>query len=47
MAPFVIDADFESIREPLGSQVKQTTYSQQHKISATAAIFCSTIGIYN
>ena len=27
MAPFVIYADFESILEPLGRQVKQTTYS--------------------
>ena len=40
-APFVIYADFESIFEPLGRQVKQTTYTQQHKVSAAAAILTS------
>ena len=47
LAPIVIYADFESILEPLGCQVKKTTYSQQHKVSAAAAFFCSTIGKYN
>ena len=47
MAPFVIYADFESIIEPLGCQVKQTTFTQQHKVCAAAAIFCSTLGRYN
>ena len=44
MAPFVIYADFESIHEPLGRQVKQTTYSQQHKVCAAAAMLCFTLG---
>ena len=44
MALFVIYADFESILEPLGRQVKQTTYSQQHKVCAAAAILCSILG---
>ena len=47
VAPFVIYADCESIREPLGRQVKHTTYSQQHKVCAAAAILCSNIGKYN
>ena len=47
MAPFLIYADFESILEPLGRQVKQTTYSQQHKVCSAAAILCSTLGRYN
>ena len=47
MAPFVIYADFESILEPLGRQVKQTTYSQQHKVCAAAAVLCSTLGNCN
>ena len=47
MAPFVIYADFESVLEPLGRQAKQTTYSQQHKVCAAAAIRCSTLGQYN
>ena len=47
MTPFVTYADFESILEPLGRQVKQTTYSLQHKVCAAAAILCSTLGRYN
>ena len=47
IAPFVIYADFESIFEPLGRQVKQTTYSDQHKVCVAAAILCSTLGRYN
>ena len=47
MAQFVIYADFESILEPLGRQVKQTTYSRQHKVCAAAAILCSNLGNYN
>ena len=47
MAPFVIYADFESILDQLGRQSTQTTYSQQHKVCAAAAIFCSTLGQYN
>ena len=47
MAPFVIYADFKTILEPLGRQVKQTTYSQQHKVCAAAAILCSNLGNYN
>ena len=47
MAPFVIYADFESIFEPLGRNVKQTIYSQQHNVCAAAAILCSTLGRYN
>ena len=40
-APFVIYADFESILEPSGRQVKHTTYTQQHKVCAAAAILIS------
>ena len=40
-APFVIYADFESILEPVGRQVKHTTYTQQHKVCAAAAILTS------
>ena len=40
-AQFVIYADFESILEPLGRHVKQTTYTQQHKVCAAAAILTS------
>ena len=47
MAPLVIYSDFESILEPLGRDVKQTTYSQQHKVCAAAAIVCSNLGRYN
>ena len=47
MAPFVIFVDFKSILEPLGRQVKQTTYSQQYKVCDAAAILCSTLGNYN
>ena len=47
MAQFVIYADLESILEPLGRKVKQTTYFQQHKVCAAAAIFCSNLGNYN
>ena len=47
MAPFVIYADSESIIEPLGHQANQTTYTQQHKVCAAAAILCSTLGRYN
>ena len=36
-APYVIYADFESILEPSGRQVKHTTYTQQHKVCASAA----------
>ena len=43
----MIYADFESILEPLGRQVKQKTYSQQYKVCAAAAILCSTLGRYN
>ena len=38
---FVIYADFESIFEPFGLQVKWTTYTQQHKVCAAAAILIS------
>ena len=47
MAPFMIYADFESIHKPPGRQVKKTTYSQQHKVCAAAAILCSSLGNYN
>ena len=40
-APFFIYADFESILELLGRQVKRTTYTQQHKVCAAAAILIS------
>ena len=40
-APIVIYADFESILEPSGRQVKHTTYKQKHKVCAAAAIFTS------
>ena len=46
MAPFVNYADFKSIFELLGRQVKQKTYFQQHKVSAAAAILCSTLEQY-
>ena len=47
MEPFVIYADFEFILEPLGRQVKKTTYSLQHKVCAAATILFSTLGNYN
>ena len=31
-AQFVVYADFESILEPTGRQVKHITYTQQHKV---------------
>ena len=34
-------ADFKSILEPFGRQVKRTTYTQQHKVCAAAAILTS------
>ena len=40
-AQFVIYADFESILEPSGRQVKHTTYTQQLKVCAAAAILTS------
>ena len=40
-APFVIDADLESFLEPSNRQVKHTTYTQQHKVCAAAAILTS------
>ena len=40
-APFVIYADFESIFEPSGRQVKHTTYTQQHNVCAAAAMLTS------
>ena len=40
-ATFVIYADFEFILEPSGRQVKHTTYTEQHKVCATAAILTS------
>ena len=40
-APFVIYADFKFIIKPLGRQVKHTTYTQQHKMCAVAAILTS------
>ena len=40
-APFVIYADFESILEPSGRQIKHITYTQQHKVCAAAAILPS------
>ena len=45
-APFVIFADFESILKPSGRQVKRTTYSQQHKVCAAAAILTSSFYNY-
>ena len=47
MAPFVIYADFESILEPINRKAKKTTYSQQHKVCASAAVLCSILGNYN
>ena len=44
-APFVIYADFDSILKPSGRRVKHTTYTQQHKVCAAAAIL--TLGLYN
>ena len=40
-AAFVIYAGFESILERSGRQVKHTTYTQQHKVCAKAAILTS------
>ena len=40
-APFVIYADFESILDRSGRQIKHTTYTQQHKVCAAAAILTS------
>ena len=47
MALFVIYSDFKSILEPLGRQVMQITYFQQHKVWAAAAICCSSFCRYN
>ena len=47
LALFVIYADFESILESINRQAQQTTYSQQHKVCAAAAVLCSTLGNYN
>ena len=46
-APFVIYADFESILEPSGRQVKHTTYTQQHKVCAAAAILISSFDYFD
>ena len=35
---FVINADFKSIFELSGRQIKHNTYTQQHKVFAAAAI---------
>ena len=43
----MIYANFESILETLGRQVKQNTYYQQHKVFGAEAILCSTLGQYN
>ena len=40
-APFVVYADFEFILEPSDRQIKHTTYTQQHKVCAAAAILTS------
>ena len=42
-APFVIYADFKLILEPSGRHVKHTTYAQQHKMCAAAAILKSSL----
>ena len=44
-APVVIYADFTSILEPSGGIMKHTTYTQQHKVCAAAAIL--TTSYYN
>ena len=44
-APLVINADFESILELIKSLVKQIIYSQQHKISASGAMFISNVSL--
>ena len=44
-APCVIYADFESIFEPSNRQLKDTTYTRQHKVCAAAAII--TTSFYN
>ena len=44
-SPFVIYADFESIIELSNRQVKHTTYTQQHKVCAAAAILM--LSFYN
>lgn len=43
----MIYEDFEFILEQLGSSVKQTTYSEQQKLFAAAAILCLTFGRNN
>ena len=40
-APFVIYADFESILEQFGREVKRTTYTKQLTVCEAAAIFIS------
>ena len=40
-APFIINADFEFIFELSSRQLKHTTYTQQHKVCAAAAILTS------
>ena len=46
-APFVIYANFESILQPLDRQLKQTTYTQQHKVCAAAAILTSSFNNFD
>ena len=46
-APFVIYADFKSIFDPSCRQVKQTTYTRQHKVFAAAILTSSFYHLYN
>ena len=40
-APFVFYANFESIFEPSGRQIKHTTYTKQHKVCSATGILTS------
>ena len=46
-APFVIYVDFESLLEPLGQHVQDTTFARHHKVCAAAAILCSNLPEFN
>ena len=40
-APFVVYTDFKFILQLLGGQVKQTIYTEQHNVCASAAMVTS------
>ena len=45
--PFVMYADFESILEPLGTNMQRKTFAQHHKVCAAAVIISSNLSEFN